>query len=221
MAKSRHWRFSRIKKFMFDHHLHANGEKDVLILSLSEDAILRRLRERLSAAPPPLLGGRPAAVLMPLMPLHGRWHFLFTVRPLTMPTHAGDICFPGGGLRAGEDAQAAALREAEEEVGLAPEEVTPLGFLPPQPTGSGHVIAPLLALVAEGARPRPCPREVAEIFTAPLSHFLDPAHYGRERIVVRGRERTYWVVRWRDRRIWGATAAMLKRLQELAGDEDD
>ena len=192
-----------------------------MLSDMADDTILHRLRKRLSAAPPPLRGGRPAAVVLPLMPVAGRWHFLFTVRPLSMPTHAGDVCFPGGGLRPGEDALAAALREAQEEVGLAPEELTPLGFLPPQPTGSGHVIAPLLALVAEDARPCPCPREVAEIFTAPLSHFLDPVHYAHEKIVVRGQERAYWVVRWRERRIWGATAAMLKRLQEMATGDDE
>lgn len=192
-----------------------------MILSLPEDAILHRLRERLATTPPPLRGGRPAAVLMPLVREAGCWHFLFTVRPLTMPTHAGDICFPGGGLCPGEGALEAALREAREEVALAPEALTPLGFLPPQPTGSGHVIAPLLALVKEGARPCPCPREVAEIFTAPLSHFLDPAHYAREEMLVRGQRRAYWVVRWQDRRIWGATAAMLKRLQEMVGDDGE
>ncbi len=190
-------------------------------MARDEALFLRRMRAALAATPPALRQGRPAAVLMPLLMVEGGLHFLFTVRPLSMPTHAGDICFPGGSLRTGEDARAAALREAREEVGLAPEQVTPLGFLPPRRTGSGHVIAPLLGLVAAGASLSPCPREVAEMFTAPLAHFLDAANYAREEMTVRGQRRAYWVVRWRDRRIWGATAGMLKRLQELARDDGD
>ena len=175
-------------------------------------------RHRLAPAAPDVCAarGRPAAVLLPLLPVEDTLHLLFTVRPLTMPTHAGDICFPGGSLREGEDARAAALREAEEEVGLAPERIMPLGFLPLRETGSGHVIAPLVGLVERGAAITPCAREVAEVFTAPLTHFLDAANYAREEVSMNGRRRAYWVVRWGDRRIWGATAGMLKTLQEIA-----
>ena len=182
------------------------------------DRFLAQARRRLSPAAPDVRAahGKPAAVLLPLLPVEDTLHLLFTVRPLTMPTHAGDICFPGGSLREGEDARAAALREAEEEVGLAPERITPLGFLPLREAGSGHVIAPLVGLVAHDAAIAPCPREVAEVFTAPLSHFLDAANYVREKATVNGRQRLYWVVRWEDRRIWGATAGILKTLQEMA-----
>jgi 8-oxo-dGTP pyrophosphatase MutT (NUDIX family) len=182
------------------------------------DRFLRLARQRLAPAAPDVraAGGRPAAVLVPLLPVADTLHLLFTVRPLTMPTHAGDICFPGGSLRAGEDARAAALREAHEEVGLSPESIAPLGFLPLRKAGSGHVIAPLVGLVRRGAALTPCPREVAEVFTAPLAHFLDADNYAREDIDVGGRRRAYWVVRWRQRRIWGATAGMLKTLQEMA-----
>ena len=181
----------------------------------------------LEAAP-----GRPAAVLMPLLRMRGTLHFLFTVRPVTMPSHAGEICFPGGRLRAGEGALTAALREAQEEVGIAPDAVTPIGFCPLRTTGSGHTIAPLLGLVAEDTRIRPCPREVAETFTAPLAHFLQPENYRLERARVRRkpwkgeprREQTrlYRVIYWRNRRIWGATAGMLHDLAcALWGMADD
>lgn len=177
-----------------------------------------RARTTLSAEAPDLAGlgkgARPAAVLMPLLRVDGAWHFLFTVRPASMPDHAGEICFPGGRLKPGELPLDAALREAEEEVGITPACVSPIGFCAPRLTGSGHIIAPLLGMVKEQARIRPCPREVAEVFTAPLAHFLRPANYHRERMEVRGRLREYWVIPWRDRRIWGATAAILHDLAQ-------
>lgn len=179
--------------------------------------IRARARARLRPLPPPLPreeGLRAAAVLMPLLPVEGALHLLFTVRPAGMPTHAGEICFPGGRLKAGEDALRAALREAHEEVGIAPHMVEPLGFGDARRTGSGHVIAPLLGLVRRECTISPCPREVAEVFTAPLAHFLNAENYSREEMLVRGQRRQYWVVRWRRRRIWGATAAILWRLRE-------
>ncbi len=181
------------------------------------DRFLALALRKLSLAAPDMRAarGKPAAVLVPLLPVENTLHLLFTVRPLTMPTHAGDVCFPGGSLREGEDARAAALREAQEEVGLHPEHITPLGFLPLRETGSGHVIAPLVGLAERGAAITPCAREVAEVFTAPLAHFLDAANYAREEMTVHGRRRAYWVVRWQNRRIWGATAGMLKTLQEI------
>ncbi len=182
-----------------------------------------RARAALSAEAPDLAGlgkgARPAAVLMPLLRMDGQWHFLFTVRPATMPDHAGEICFPGGRLRPGESPLEAALREAEEEVGIAPACVSPIGFCAPRLTGSGHIIAPLLGVVKGEARILPCPREVAEVFTVPLSLFLDMANYHRERMEVRGRLREYWVIPWRRRRIWGATAAILHDfMRRMAGD---
>ncbi len=191
---------------MTDQHLHRPDAQD----------FLRRARARLPGEPPVLDAamGRPAAVLMPLIPVAGMLHFLFTVRPATMPSHAGEICFPGGRLKAGEDALAAALREAEEEVGISPEQVQPLGFGAPRKTASGHVIAPLLGLVEAHCCIRPCAREVAEVFTAPLSHFLDAANFVRERRRAGGQWREYWVISWQGRCIWGATAAMLHDLME-------
>ena len=163
-------------------------------------------------------GARPAAVLMPLLRVEGAWHLLFTVRPADMPTHAGEICFPGGRLKPGEMPLAAALREAHEETGIDPAHVTPIGFCAPRRTGSGHVIAPLLGMVTQGARIHPCPREVAEVFTAPLAHFLHPANYRRECVQWRGQARAYWIIDCNGRRIWGATAAILHDLQRrLAG----
>ncbi len=175
-------------------------------------------RARLLPAPPlppaRARGLRPAAVLMPLLHVNDALHLLFTVRPAGMPSHAGEVCFPGGGVKAGEDALRAALREAREEVGIALEQVEVLGFCDAQVTGSGHVIAPLLGLVAADCAIAPCPREVAEVFTAPLAHFLDVANYRVERRLVRGRWRDYRVVRWDGHVIWGATAAILWRLRE-------
>jgi 8-oxo-dGTP pyrophosphatase MutT (NUDIX family) len=178
--------------------------------------ILKTARARLASAPPVLDArqGRPAAVLMALTDVEGAWHVIFTRRSGDLPDHAGEVSFPGGRLRAGEDALAAALREAEEEIGLKPELVEVIGFGDVCRTGSGHVIAPLLGLVRQKCVISPCPREVAEVFTAPLTHFLKAENYSREEMLVRGQRRQYWVVRWRQRRIWGATAAILWRLRE-------
>ncbi len=172
----------------------------------------RRCRRVLAARAPCALGrgARPAAVLMALTPVARGWRLIFTRRSDDLPHHGGEICFPGGGLRPAESPREAALREAREEIGLDPRLVEVLGFGGARRTGSGHVVVPVVARLLAPPRLTPCPREVAEIFSAPLAHFLDPANYRRERRFWRGAWRDYWVVRWKEREIWGATAGMLR-----------
>ena len=177
--------------------------------------ILARMRGRLDARPPELAGeGRKAAVLMPLVEEAGGLSVLLTLRRDDLPAHAGQISFPGGRMEDGESVLEAALRETREETGIAPDYVEPLGYWDACDTSTGYQVAPVAGLLRPGFALAPCPREVAEIFTIPLAFLLDPANHRREEIFWRGRMRRYWVMRHGDRMVWGATAAMLRRLWE-------
>jgi 8-oxo-dGTP pyrophosphatase MutT (NUDIX family) len=140
---------------------------------------LARFRAALAARPPRPLevpGFRPAAVLVPLLSRPAGPTLLFTRRTETVRHHKGEISFPGGGREAGEDAVAAALREAEEEVGLLPAGVEALGLLDDVPSIFGYVVTPVVAAVPDppGAF-RPDAHEVLEPFEIPLARLLDPA----------------------------------------------
>jgi len=178
-------------------------------------AFAARARARLSADAPRLDGGlRPAAVLVPVIDRHPVPTVLLTMRPLSMPHHAGQVSFPGGVMERGETPMRAALREAREETGLAPEMADPLGFLPARPTGTGFCVAPLVARIDPSFAPIPCPREVEEVFEIPLPDLMNPDGHAREYIHTRDGMRVYWVMRHDGRRVWGATAAMLRALWE-------
>ena len=114
------------------------------------------------------------------------------------------------------DAVAAALREAEEEVGLAPELVEVLGLLPDYLTGSAFRITPVVALVRPDYEPRPNPHEVADLFEVPLAFLMDPAHHRRQALDWEGRRHEWFAMPYlqdgAERYIWGATAGMLRNL---------
>jgi 8-oxo-dGTP pyrophosphatase MutT (NUDIX family) len=137
-----------------------------------------RFRAALSARPPRTLrvdGFRPAAVLVPLLHRPEGPTLLFTRRTDRVPTHKREISFPGGGAEAGEDARAAALREAHEEVGLDPASVEVLGVMDDLPSVSYYVVTPVVAAIAEPPRSfRPQAFEVLEPFEVPLARLLDP-----------------------------------------------
>jgi len=137
---------------------------------------------------------------------------LLTVRRENLRTHAGQIAFPGGRIDPGEDAIAAALREAQEEIGLDPSVVGVLGQLEEYRTVTGFRVTPAIGVVPLGLPLAPHEHEVAELFEAPLLYLLDPANQKLETAVFAGRERRYWQIEWNGRRIWGATAAMLVNL---------
>lgn len=143
------------------------------------DEALARIREALARrAPRPLSlpGFRPAAVLVPLLDRPAGPTVLFTRRTETVPHHKGQISFPGGGSVPGEDAVAAAVREAEEEVGLLPERVSVLGLLDDLPSPARYVVTPVVAAVRDPPDAfRPAVFEVAEPFEVPLATLLDPA----------------------------------------------
>lgn len=164
-------------------------------------------------------GFRPAAVLVPLVPRAGATHLVFTLRSDDLPTHSGQVSFPGGKVDEGDaDHVAAALREAEEEVGLTPEHVEVLGFLDDVVTPSGFVIRPVVGLVAEAGVLRAASGEVAETFELPLAALAAPGVF-RDLGDVERAGRTYRLVAFdlAGRNIWGATARVVAQLLELVG----
>ncbi len=185
---------------------------------------IARLRARLDPATAPdgpaqESKAETAAVLAPLTVRDGRLHVILTLRPDTLPRHPGQVCFPGGRIHAGEDAAAAALRETHEEIGVAPDQVELLGRWEATSTLGAVRIAPFAGLVDPRAVPRPCPREVADMFAAPLDFLLDPANRGETmRRAPDGTERRVAVIRYGGYSIWGATAAMLDALRARIGE---
>ena len=144
---------------------------------------------------------------------------ILTVRREHLRAHAGQVAFPGGRLDPGEDHVAAALREAWEEIALDPAEVRVIGSADPYRTVTGYRVVPVVGIIPPGLDLAPHEAEVADLFEAPLSFLLDPANHRRMSVEFQGATRPYWQIDWQDRRIWGATAAMivnLARRMELA-----
>ena len=166
------------------------------------------LRGDLAAMRPP----RPAAVLVPVV-LGAELTVLFTQRSHDMPSHPGQISFPGGKLEKSDaGAIACALREAREEIGLAAAFIEPLGFLDAYRTGTGFEISPLVGLVRRGFELKLDSREVLEVFEVPLRYLMDPRNQTKGTRTWRGRQRTFYAITYQGRYIWGATAGMLKNM---------
>lgn len=160
----------------------------------------------------------PAAVLFPIV-LRDEGHtVLLTQRTAHLKDHAGQISFPGGRV---EDTDLSpihtALRETEEEIGLARGRVEILGFLPEYRTGTGFRITPVVALVRPPFDLQPDPFEVAEIFEVPLAFLLDPANHQRHSLHYRGALRNYFAMPYGEYFIWGATAGIIRSLSERLG----
>lgn len=158
-------------------------------------------------------GLRAAAVLIPVIPRRTGASVLLTVRPDTMATHAGQVAFPGGKVDAGDtDAVAAALREAEEEVGVDPGGVELVGCGAPYLTGTRFRITPVLGVLPPEFIPRPDPTEVEDVFETPLDYLMRAANHRPRKTFYKGRERRYYEMPHNGYRIWGVTAGIIREL---------
>jgi len=170
----------------------------------------------MTRATPPSTALRPAAVLVPLVDHAGGMSVLLTQRTAHLSAHAGQISFPGGRIEAADaDAIDAALRETEEEVGLARQHVSVVGRLDTYITGTGFEITPIVGIVAPPYNLTIDPYEVAEAFEVPLSYVLDTGNHRRTERESAGRTRVFFVLPYEGRNIWGATAGMLVNLAEV------
>jgi 8-oxo-dGTP pyrophosphatase MutT (NUDIX family) len=207
--------------------------------ALSGEEIVERLRARLlpldhphEAAPFSDFdlhdGARPqtpvlkeAAVLLALVPRPEGLGLILTRRSDSMPTHAGQIALPGGRRQAEDDSlTATALREAREEVGLDPALVEPLGFGDAYQTVTSYRVTPIIGILNAAPALTADQREVAEIFEAPFSFFLDPANHVLEQREWNGMTRRYYAMPWNGHYVWGATAGMLRALWLRLGGEE-
>lgn len=181
-----------------------------------------RLHEAIAApaALPPLEGDLleerskadvPAAVLIAVTE-RSKPGVILTVRREHMRTHAGQIAFPGGRIDPGEDAVAAALREAHEEILLDPGAVEPVGHIEPYRTVTGFIVTPVIAVIPPDLPLEPHEHEVADWFEAPLDFLLDSSNQTERTALFQGRTRHYYEIVWNERRIWGVTAAIIVNL---------
>lgn len=189
---------------------------------ITSSDLAERLKDLLAlpSTEPPLIGDLPelranaqieAAVLIAVTdrPLPG---VILTVRREHLRTHAGQIAFPGGRLDPRETAIAAALREAHEEILLNSNAVDVVGPIEPYRTVTGYVVTPVVGVIAPDLPLQPHEHEVADWFEAPLEFLLDPANHKRQSALFQGKTRHYYEIIWNERRIWGATAAMIVNL---------
>jgi 8-oxo-dGTP pyrophosphatase MutT (NUDIX family) len=154
----------------------------------------------------------PAAVLVAIVD-RPEPTIILTERPKTMRKHPGQISFPGGRIEPEDDGPvAAALREAEEEIGLPRDLVEVIGIADLYRTITGFEVVPVVGVVPAGLDLAPHPGEVADMFEAPLHFLLDPARQIARTADYQGRARSYYEIEWEGRRIWGATAAMIVNL---------
>jgi len=158
---------------------------------------------------------RSAAVLIPIIERAGTAFILFTQRTEHLPTHAGQISFPGGKKDTGDaNLVDTALREAHEEIGLEAEFIEMVGFLDDYITSTGYRISPLVAIIREGFSITPDRGEVADVFDVPLSHLMNVRNYELHSRQWRGVKRVFYAIPYQDRFIWGATAGMLRNLYD-------
>ncbi|WP_045836934.1 CoA pyrophosphatase [Hyphomicrobium sp. 99] len=157
-------------------------------------------------------GLRHAAVLVPII-AHSPLTVLLTTRTDHLPSHAGQIAFPGGKVETHDAGPlAAALRETREEIALDAAFIEPLGFLPPYRTGTGYIITPSVALVRPGFKLTADPEEVAAVFEVPFAFLMNEANHQIHSRVYGGVERHFYAMPYGERYIWGATAGIIRTL---------
>ena len=137
---------------------------------------------------------------------------ILTQRTDTMSRHPGQIAFPGGRIDPGEDVVTAALREAEEEIALPRDRVQVIGEADSYRTVTGFQVTPVIAIIPPDLVFTPSEAEVASVFEVPLAFLLDEANHVEATLEWQGHDRHYYEILWNERRIWGATAAMIVNL---------
>jgi 8-oxo-dGTP pyrophosphatase MutT (NUDIX family) len=155
-----------------------------------------------------------ASVLIPIILREAGPSVMLTQRTAHLTSHGGQIAFPGGRQDSGETALAAALREAMEEIGLAAEYISPLGYLDGYLTITQYMVTPVVALVREGFYLQAHAHEVDDIFEVPLSFLMNPQNRQTQSREWKGMVRHFYVYPHGERYIWGATAGMIKNLYD-------
>lgn len=162
--------------------------------------------------PPP---HRRAAVLVPVVHRPEGPALVLTQRASGLRDHSGQVALPGGKIDPTDPGPAeAALREAQEEIALAPQDVRVLGYLDPYLSGTGFLVTPVIGLAAPSAPFRPNPTEVAAVFEVPLSFLMDRERYVLQSREWKGRQRWFYAMPFGERLIWGVTAGILNNLRE-------
>jgi 8-oxo-dGTP pyrophosphatase MutT (NUDIX family) len=189
------------------------------------------LRERLKRTPPTfsVYGddgvGRDAAavtaaaVLVPIVEHPSGLTVIFTKRTSHLKAHSGQVSFPGGRAEPEDPTpEFTALREAQEEIGLAMERVEVLARLPDYLTRTGFRVTPVVGLIVPPLDLAPDPREVEDVFEIPLAFLLDPKNHQRRSREIQGRTANYYEIQYQERSVWGATAGMLVNLYRHLAD---
>lgn len=184
-----------------------------------DDAALERLREIISRRPVVEIDApehRRACVLIPLIrDREGRWSILFTRRSENLAAHSGQVSFPGGAVEPGETLEDAAVREAEEEVGIPPRYVEIIGRLDDVITHSGFLVAPFAGVIHEPVEYVMQEAEVVEVFEVPIEALLDVRNPEVRYVPFRNKQYPAYFYRFRDYEIWGLTGRMLKSFVDL------
>lgn len=183
---------------------------DDLVTGRGGDFAINPAMRRAAESPSP----RPAAVLVPIIHRASGLSVLLTRRSAHLSSHAGQVAFPGGRVDDEDDGPVdAALRETEEETGIPPDFVTPVGLLDPYETGSNFVILPVVGVLREGFEAKASPDEVDEIFEVPFAFLMDVANHQAHTGFWQGQERRYYAMPYQSHNIWGATAGIIVNLR--------
>jgi 8-oxo-dGTP pyrophosphatase MutT (NUDIX family) len=162
----------------------------------------------------------PASVLVPIVAHAAGLTVLFTQRTTHLKAHAGQVSFPGGRAEPGDATpELTALRESQEEIGLAPERVEILARLPDYVTRTGYRVTPVVGLLQPPLNLVPDPREVEEVFEVPLAFLLDPRNHRRQTRELNGRSVGFYEMPYEGHYIWGATAGMVVNLYRRLSDD--
>ncbi len=156
---------------------------------------------------------KPAAIMVPLFWQHEQLHLLLTKRSDQLKHHSGQVSFPGGGFDKSDGTiRQAAIRETEEEIGVGQEFIKVVGYLDDIKTISGFYVTPFVAILSAGFKISANKDEVAEVFSVPLSFFLDNKNYRKQTANYQGKKVNYYVYQYENYTIWGVTAEIIVKL---------